>query len=149
MRHSAEGNLPEILAISISKICLKITHSKWQLISRGSICWHDLDWWVNIDGLMQERCNSSALAMELRLSCTNPSTWSWPFKKPVVEAELTCPWPSVWPWPWLTWPWPFQCKKLVVEADLTEGYVTDEDEGADMEKSKKGSKRVSDRGDIT
>ena len=25
-----------------------------------------------IDGLMQERCNSSALAMELRLSCINP-----------------------------------------------------------------------------
>ena len=28
-----------------------------------------------IDGLVQERRNSSALAMELRLSCTNPSTW--------------------------------------------------------------------------
>ena len=27
------------------------------------------------DGLVQERCNSSALAMELHLSCTNPSTW--------------------------------------------------------------------------
>ena len=26
-----------------------------------------------IDGLVQEICNSSALAMELRLSCTNPS----------------------------------------------------------------------------
>ena len=25
-----------------------------------------------IDGLLQERCNSSALAMELRLSCINP-----------------------------------------------------------------------------
>ena len=24
------------------------------------------------DGLVQERCNSSALAMESRLSCTNP-----------------------------------------------------------------------------
>ena len=30
---------------------------------------------VQIDGLVQERCNSSALAMELRLSCTNPSKW--------------------------------------------------------------------------
>ena len=29
--------------------------------------------WGKIDGLVQERCNSSALAMELRLSCTNPS----------------------------------------------------------------------------
>ena len=30
----------------------------------------------DIDGLVQERRNSSALAMELRLSCTNPSVWS-------------------------------------------------------------------------
>ena len=29
--------------------------------------------WVNIDGLLQERRNSSALEMELRLSCTNPT----------------------------------------------------------------------------
>ena len=29
----------------------------------------------NIDGLVQERRNSSALAMELRLFCTNPSIW--------------------------------------------------------------------------
>ena len=28
---------------------------------------------AHIDGLVQERRNSSALAMELRLSCTNPS----------------------------------------------------------------------------
>ena len=28
-----------------------------------------------IDGLMQERCNSSALAMELHLSCINPLAW--------------------------------------------------------------------------
>ena len=30
-----------------------------------------------LDGLVQERCNSSALAMELRLSCANPSTSYW------------------------------------------------------------------------
>ena len=30
---------------------------------------------VHIDGLVQERCNSSVLAMELRLSCTNPPTY--------------------------------------------------------------------------
>ena len=30
----------------------------------------------HIDGLVQERCHSSALAMELCLSCTNPSI-SW------------------------------------------------------------------------
>ena len=29
--------------------------------------------WVNIDGLMQERCNSIANTLELRLSCINPS----------------------------------------------------------------------------
>ena len=27
------------------------------------------------DGLLQERRNSSALVMELRLSCTEPSKW--------------------------------------------------------------------------
>ena len=31
--------------------------------------------WVYFDGLVQERHNSSALAMVLRLSCTNPSIW--------------------------------------------------------------------------
>ena len=30
----------------------------------------------NIDGLVQERRNSSAWAMELRLSCTDPSIYS-------------------------------------------------------------------------
>ena len=30
-------------------------------------------WPPNIDGLVQEKRNSSALAMELRLSCTNPN----------------------------------------------------------------------------
>ena len=30
---------------------------------------------IYINGLVQERRNSSALAMELRLSCTNPSIW--------------------------------------------------------------------------
>ena len=30
---------------------------------------------ADIDGLVQERRNSSALAMELRLSCTNSSIW--------------------------------------------------------------------------
>ena len=30
---------------------------------------------IDIDGLVQERRNSSALAIELRLSCTNPSIW--------------------------------------------------------------------------
>ena len=33
--------------------------------------------WANyFDGLVQERCNSIASAMELRLSCPNPIIWS-------------------------------------------------------------------------
>ena len=35
--------------------------------------YYDYIWLYHIDGLMQERCNSSALAVELRLSYTNPS----------------------------------------------------------------------------
>ena len=30
---------------------------------------------THIDRLVQENCNSSVLAMELRLSCTNPTMW--------------------------------------------------------------------------
>ena len=44
-----------------------------------------------IDGLVQERCNSSALAMELRLSCTNPSIcWQ-------VNIKAWEPVPHYWP----------------------------------------------------
>ena len=32
---------------------------------------------VQFDGLVQERHNSGALAMELHLSCTNPLNWQW------------------------------------------------------------------------
>ena len=45
-----------------------------------------------IDGLVQERCNSSALAMELRLSCTNPSRWH------SEPTEATHPIPHVCGW---------------------------------------------------
>ena len=37
-----------------------------------------MSWALQIDGLVQERRNSGALAMDLRLSCTNPSR-SFPF----------------------------------------------------------------------
>ena len=43
---------------------------------------------LDIDGLGQERRNSSALAMELRLSCTNLSIWKYP-----IHTE------------WLFWIW--------------------------------------------
>ena len=39
----------------------------------------------DFDGLMQERRNSSALAMELRLSYINPSIWQ--FKEPGDQQQ--------------------------------------------------------------
>ena len=40
--------------------------------------------WNHLDGLVQERRNSSALAMELRLSCANPSI-------PLCPSGERCP----------------------------------------------------------
>ena len=40
----------------------------------------------HFDGLMQEGCNSSALAMELRLSCINPLIWC---KSPLLYCSYT------------------------------------------------------------
>ena len=37
----------------------------------------DFDVFLHVDGLMQERCNSIAKALELYLSCTNPSLSCW------------------------------------------------------------------------
>ena len=49
---------------------------------------------LHIDGLVQGRRNSSALAMELRLSCTNPSIWyvnngvkCWQSVSPTVSTK--------------------------------------------------------------
>ena len=39
-----------------------------------------------MEGLVQERRNSIANALELRLSCTNPSKWYW---KPKENFRLT------------------------------------------------------------
>ena len=41
------------------------------MISKGSLPLFN----IHVDGLMQERSNLSALAMELRLSCTNRSIY--------------------------------------------------------------------------
>ena len=41
-----------------------------------------------IDGLVQEKRNSSALAMELRLSCTNPSMWMMSYKPEVPFTDM-------------------------------------------------------------
>ena len=45
----------------------------------------------NIDGLVQERRNSIANALELRLSCTNPSTFSakfWPVRSGIYDKSV-------------------------------------------------------------
>ena len=41
------------------------------------ILWKDVceNYILKIDGLVQERCNSIAKALELHLSCTNPLKW--------------------------------------------------------------------------
>ena len=42
--------------------------------------------WYHINGLVQQSRNSSVLAMELRLSCTNPWPWaSWCLKLPTSQ----------------------------------------------------------------
>ena len=47
------------------------------MYSIGDRLFWQLDFYMNkrphIDGLVQERCNTSSLAMESRLSCINPS----------------------------------------------------------------------------
>ena len=42
---------------------------------------------MQIDVLVQERRNSSALAMELRLFCTNPSKCRWSLSSTVVALR--------------------------------------------------------------
>ena len=57
--------------------CLFSTNSMFDCHQWGPVTFN---WWKfrgNIDGLVQQRCNSIALAVELRLSCTNPSIYSW------------------------------------------------------------------------
>ena len=55
----------------------------------------------DIDGLVQERRNSSALAMELRLSCTDPSIWSafalscWLIFKKILWLYQNLFWPNL------------------------------------------------------
>ena len=63
----------------------------WMLMPRHPASLSDQQWWCwlvevcltyclslqYIDGFVQERRNSSALALELRLSCTNPSIWGY------------------------------------------------------------------------
>ena len=50
-----------------------------------------VNWHGYIDGLVQERCNSSALAVELCLSCTNPPTWGPWIIVSIMAARASCP----------------------------------------------------------
>ena len=50
-------------------------------------------WWVywcHIDGLVQEKRNSSALSMEFRLSCTNPSIWRHRIRSMLTQVMTCC-----------------------------------------------------------
>ena len=51
------------------------SQSNVQCVMDLANCSKTFDKWY-IDGLVQERRNSSALAMELRASCINPSIWN-------------------------------------------------------------------------
>ena len=55
--------------IYIMKMCIENAFLWWEFLFLGTIelILH------NMDGLVQDKCNSSALAMELHFSCTNPS----------------------------------------------------------------------------
>ena len=79
-------SLPVSVCVSIPLsvhwyVCLCDNSSPLQVSFIGNIIWHQrslstlaevMDHYI--DGLVQERCISSALTMELPLSCTNPST---------------------------------------------------------------------------
>ena len=66
--------LENAFEIAISRM-LAITFFRPQCLCGQGISSHDIDqiFTVHIDGLVQERRNSIANALELRLSCTNPS----------------------------------------------------------------------------
>ena len=53
-------------------------------------------WWLKIEGLMQERCNSIANALELHLFCTNPSIFNHQtlkiWKNNWFEGWYSCLW---------------------------------------------------------
>ena len=63
-----------IIVQDIFKFCIKHISQKQNI--RGKITELLVNVHYNVDWLVQERCNSSALAMELRLSCTNPTIYS-------------------------------------------------------------------------
>ena len=71
-------NLLQLMILLSHYVYILWTGTNWTT----SLWWFKIPWCqaincddcyaTHIDGVVQERCNSSALAMELRLSCTNP-----------------------------------------------------------------------------
>ena len=72
MNHAAINHTIVLLAFTVTKLNKNISFS-----------------WTYIDGLVQERRNSIANAMELRLSCTNLSIWQWYISVLAMELHLT------------------------------------------------------------
>ena len=73
--------------------------TKWgmlQKLKRFNLSYHKNN--IHIDGLVQGRRNSSALAMELRLSCTNPDGLVQGRRNSnalAMELRLSCTNPSI------------------------------------------------------
>ena len=58
---------------------------KWVAATKPGLT---VDIWCHIDRLVQERRNSSALAMELCLSCTNPLLWWYRSGSTLFQVKL-------------------------------------------------------------
>ena len=67
----------------------------FEVISVTCLCWNT-DYPLHIDGLVQERRNSSVLAMELCLCCTNPSIRESISSKMLVLDNHVFSWRWVW-----------------------------------------------------
>ena len=65
---------------------------------------------MHIDGLVQERRNSIANALELRLSCTNPSIWP---SSVLCEEHYTMVKTSHFPWYVLKGNWGWKCNGVM------------------------------------
>ena len=76
-------------------LCPWLMYSLLRLTTHSSLAMHSLD---HFNGLVQERGNSSALALELRLSCINPSIYgsgdglsflgTKPLPEPILDQYL-------------------------------------------------------------
>ena len=72
--------LDEKRQINMKSINELMIQQSWIICLQTAPCFQKLSLYPNIDGLVQERRNSSALAMDLCLSCTNPWIYNcWPY----------------------------------------------------------------------